>query len=99
MLACLQVSSISDHSTIIVTDSVPRLCWPGQSLPVSFTTLSMTIVCLVIAQSISIHADLASSFKCHLFTVCVVHLADIKLGDLGANTSWLTFSLANQLSS
>ena len=31
--------------------------------------------------------------------VCVVHLADIKFGDLGANTSWLTFSLANQLSS
>ena len=31
-------------------------------------------------------------------TVCVVHLADIKFGDLGANTGWLTFSLANQLS-
>ena len=28
----------------------------------------------------------------------MVHLADIKFGDLGANTSWLTFSLANQLS-
>ena len=32
-------------------------------------------------------------------TVCVVHLADIKFGDLEANTIWLTFSLANQLSS
>ena len=31
-------------------------------------------------------------------TVCVVHLADIKFGDLGANTSWLIFNLANQLS-
>ena len=26
------------------------------------------------------------------------HLADIKFGDLGANTGWLIFSLANQLS-
>ena len=26
------------------------------------------------------------------------HLAGIKFGDLGANTGWLTFSLANQLS-
>ena len=26
------------------------------------------------------------------------HLADIKFGDLGANTGWLTLSLANQLS-
>ena len=32
-------------------------------------------------------------------TVCMVHLADIKFGDLAAKTSWLTFSLANQLSS
>ena len=31
-------------------------------------------------------------------TVCVEDLADIKFGDLGANTGWLTFSLANQLS-
>ena len=28
----------------------------------------------------------------------MVHLADIKFGNLGANTGWLTFSLANQLS-
>ena len=31
-------------------------------------------------------------------TVCVVHLVDIKFGNLGANTGRLTFSLANQLS-
>ena len=29
-------------------------------------------------------------------TVCVEHLADIKFGNLRANTGWLTFSLANQ---
>ena len=29
----------------------------------------------------------------------VEHLTDIKFSDLGANTSWLTLSLANQLSS
>ena len=33
-----------------------------------------------------------------MYTVYVEHLADIKFGDLGANTGWLTFSLANQLS-
>ena len=33
--------------------------------------------------------------SCYSHTVRVVHLADIKFGDLGANTSWLTFSLAN----
>ena len=32
------------------------------------------------------------------YTVCMEHLVDIKFGDLGANTGWLTFSLANQLS-
>ena len=31
-------------------------------------------------------------------TIYAEHLADIKFGDLGANTGWLTFSLANQLS-
>ena len=35
----------------------------------------------------------------YIHTVCVVHLADIKFGDLGANRGWLTFSLANKLSS
>ena len=31
------------------------------------------------------------------YTVYTEHLADIKFGDLGANTGWRTFSLANQL--
>ena len=34
-----------------------------------------------------------------LNTVYAEYLADIKFGDFGANMSWLTFSLANQLSS
>ena len=42
--------------------------------------------------------DLGQVMNYFASTVCVVHLADIKFGDLGANTSWLTFSLANQLS-
>ena len=33
------------------------------------------------------------------YTVRVEHLADIKFGDLGANTGWLTFSLANPMAS
>ena len=33
-----------------------------------------------------------------LTTVHVEHSADIKFGDLGANTGWLTFNLVNQLS-
>ena len=44
-------------------------------------------------------------YACHIctytvpHTVYVEHLANIKFGDLGANTGWLTFSLVNQLSS
>ena len=30
-------------------------------------------------------------------TVCVVHLANIKFGDLGRKTDWRIFSLANKL--
>ena len=39
----------------------------------------------------------AEKLKCQS-TVCVVHLVGIKFGDLGANTGWLTYGLANQLS-
>ena len=38
-------------------------------------------------------------YNMYVSTVCVEHLADIKFGDLGANTGWLIFNLANQLSS
>ena len=45
------------------------------------------------------HSNVAASVHVLVCTVYVEHLVDIKFGDLGANTGWLTFSLVNQLSS
>ena len=35
----------------------------------------------------------------YVHTIYEEHLEEIKFGNLGANTGWLTFSLVNQLSS
>ena len=38
------------------------------------------------------------NYDTHTHSILVEHFADIKCDGLGANTGWLTFSLANQLS-
>ena len=68
--------------------------------------LVSTIVSLQRFQSLKIQRyqiDLRKVSRCSravvcLNTICMEHLVDIKFGDLGENTGWLTFSLVNQLS-
>ena len=58
-----------------------------------------TISCLINYTNYAKYSAYSVCMYMHVYTKYAEHLVDIKFGDLGANTGWLTFSLVNQLSS